>query len=145
MILFLKIYQISLMKKLWQSLVYFISQIITFLMLLRIESCFQSPTNMDIQLVFSGRKWQENDDSKAKYINTSATTIFDKSYELWNLDKAKPTISKQHEVYLMEGFMDVIAAYKAGINNVVASNGDGFNRKTHPSFETNGKKIRISL
>lgn len=72
---------------------------------------------------FSGRKWQENDDSKAKYINTSATTIFDKSYELWNLDKAKPTISKQHEVYLMEGFMDVIAAYKAGINNVVASMG----------------------
>ena len=59
MILFLKIYQISLMKKLWQSLVYFISQIIMFLMLLRIESCFQSPTNMDIQLVFldvNGRK-----------------------------------------------------------------------------------------
>ena len=45
--------------KLWQSLVYFISQIIKFLMLLRIESCFQSPTNTDRQLVFldvNGRK-----------------------------------------------------------------------------------------
>lgn len=78
---------------------------------------------------FSGRKWQENDDSKAKYINTSATTIFDKSYELWNLDKAKPTISKRREVYLMEGFMDVIAAHKAGINNVVASMGTSLTEK----------------
>ncbi|WP_332375539.1 DNA primase [Lactococcus cremoris] len=78
---------------------------------------------------FSGRKWQENDDSKAKYINTSATTIFDKSYELWNLDKAKPTISKRREVYLMEGFMDVIAANKAGINNVVASMGTALTEK----------------
>ncbi len=81
------------------------------------------------RLVFSGRKWQENDDSKAKYINTSATTIFDKSYELWNLDKAKPTISKRREVYLMEGFMDVIAAHKAGINNVVASMGTALTEK----------------
>ena len=78
---------------------------------------------------FSGRKWQENDVSKAKYINTSATTIFDKSYELWNLDKAKPTISKRREVYLMEGFMDVIAAHKAGINNVVASMGTALTEK----------------
>ena len=78
---------------------------------------------------FSGRKWQENDDSKAKYINTSATTIFDKSYELWNLDKAKATISKRREVYLMEGFMDVIAAHKAGINNVVASMGTALTEK----------------
>ncbi|OEU38832.1 DNA primase [Lactococcus cremoris subsp. cremoris IBB477] len=78
---------------------------------------------------FSGRKWQENDDSKAKYINTSATTIFDKSYELWDLDKAKPTISKRREVYLMEGFMDVIAAHKAGINNVVASMGTALTEK----------------
>lgn len=78
---------------------------------------------------FSGRKWQENDDSKAKYINTSATTIFDKSYELWNLDKAKPTISKRREVYLMEGFMDVIAAHKSGINNVVASMGTALTEK----------------
>lgn len=72
---------------------------------------------------FSGRKWQENDSAKAKYINTSVTAIFDKSFELWNLDRAKPSITKQREVYLMEGFMDVIAAYKAGITNVVASMG----------------------
>lgn len=78
---------------------------------------------------FSGRKWQENDSSKAKYVNTSSTVIFDKSYELWNFDKAKATISKSHEVYLMEGFMDVIAAYKAGVTNVVASMGTALTEK----------------
>lgn len=78
---------------------------------------------------FSGRKWQENDEAKAKYVNTSATTIFDKSYELWNLDKARATIAKQREVYLMEGFMDVIAAYKSGINNAVASMGTALTEK----------------
>lgn len=72
---------------------------------------------------FSGRKWQSQDTSKAKYINTSQTPVFDKSFELWNFDKAKPFISRHHEVYLMEGFMDVIAADKAGIQNVVASMG----------------------
>lgn len=78
---------------------------------------------------FSGRKWQKNDQSKAKYINTTATPVFDKSYELWNLDKAKPFISKNHEVYLMEGFMDVIAAYQSGMNNVVASMGTALTEK----------------
>lgn len=78
---------------------------------------------------FSGRKWQDNDTSKGKYINTSATSIFDKSYELYNLDKAKPVISKTREVYLMEGFMDVIAAYKAGIFNVVATMGTALTEK----------------
>ena len=36
---------------------------------------------------------------------------------------AKPVIQKTHEVYLMEGFMDVIAAYRAGHVNAVASMG----------------------
>ena len=52
MILFLKTYQINLMKKLWLTQDYFIFQIIGFLMLLRIESCFQLPMNTVKRLVF---------------------------------------------------------------------------------------------
>ncbi|MBU5889831.1 toprim domain-containing protein, partial [Vibrio cholerae O1] len=37
--------------------------------------------------------------------------------------------SKTREVYLMEGFMDVIAAYKAGIFNVVATMGTALTEK----------------
>ncbi|CQR25502.1 DNA primase [Streptococcus varani] len=77
-------------------------------------------------VAFSGRIWTESDLANkqvAKYKNSRGTAIFNKSYELYHLDKAKPVIKKQREVYLMEGFMDVIAAYRAGIENAVASMG----------------------
>lgn len=90
---------------------------------------------------FSGRKWQENDSAKAKYINTPVTAIFYKSFELWNLDRAKPSITKQREVYLMEGFMDVIAAYKAGITNVVASMGTALTEKHVRRLKTFAKNF----
>ena len=83
-------------------------------------------TNDKGQVVaFSGRIWQdlEAGSQTAKYKNSRSTPIFNKSYELYHLDKAKPVIKKSHEVYLMEGFMDVIAAYRAGVENAVASMG----------------------
>ncbi|MFC3932710.1 DNA primase [Streptococcus dentapri] len=83
-------------------------------------------TNENSQIVgFSGRIWAQIDSERkeAKYKNTRSTTIFNKSYELYHLDKAKSIITKTHEAYLMEGFMDVIAAYRAGIENAVASMG----------------------
>ena len=83
-------------------------------------------TNDKGQVVaFSGRIWQdlEAGSQTAKYKNSRSTPIFNKSYELYHLDKAKPVIKKSHEVYLMEGFMDVIAAYRVGVENAVASMG----------------------
>lgn len=76
-------------------------------------------------VAFSGRIWTREDleNKQAKYKNTRSTALFNKSYELYHLDKARPVMSKKHEVYLMEGFMDVIAAYRAGIENAVASMG----------------------
>ena len=85
-------------------------------------------------IAFSGRVWQANDIEQkvAKYKNSRSTPIFNKSYELYHLDKAKATIKRSHEVYLMEGFMDVIAAYRAGIENAVASMGTAL---THEHVE----------
>ena len=76
-------------------------------------------------IAFSGRIWMPKDleQQQAKYKNTRSTVLFNKSYELYHLDKARPVIAKKHEVYLMEGFMDVIAAYRAGVENAVASMG----------------------
>lgn len=76
-------------------------------------------------LGFSGRIWTEGDLEKgqAKYKNTRSTSIFNKSYELYHMDRAKAVAKKTHEIYLMEGFIDVIAAYRAGISNAVASMG----------------------
>lgn len=76
-------------------------------------------------IAFSGRIWTKSDieAKQAKYKNSRSTPIFNKSFELYHLDKARAVIGKKHEVYLMEGFMDVIAAYRSGIENAVASMG----------------------
>ncbi|NQN67926.1 DNA primase [Streptococcus suis] len=83
-------------------------------------------------IAFSGRIWTEKDlqnKQLAKYKNSRGTAIFNKSYELYHLDKAKAVIKKQREVYLMEGFLDVIAAHRAGIDNAVASMGTALTRE----------------
>lgn len=83
-------------------------------------------------IAFSGRIWTQSDlENKqiAKYKNSRSTAIFNKSYELYHLDKAKASIKKEREVYLMEGFMDVIAAHRAGLDNAVASMGTALTRE----------------
>lgn len=77
-------------------------------------------------IAFSGRIWRSEDLSNktlAKYKNSTTTSIFNKSEALYNLDRASQSIKKTREVYLMEGFMDVIAAYENGVSNAVASMG----------------------
>ena len=98
-------------------------------------------------VAFSGRIWQENslsDGHQAKYKNSRSTAIFNKSYELYHLDKAKPVIKKSHEVYLMEGFMDVIAAYRAGIENAVASMGTALTHEHVQHLSKYCKRVVLS-
>lgn len=95
---------------------------------------------------FSGRIWTEEaaKEQQAKYKNTRATAIFNKSYEFYHLDQAKPVIAKQREVYLMEGFMDVIAAYQAGIVNAVASMGTALTQEHVQHLSKFTKKVILS-
>lgn len=74
---------------------------------------------------FSGRIFKETDGEhqSAKYMNSPETMIFNKSESLYNLDLAKGSIRRQQEVILFEGFMDVISAYQAGVENGIASMG----------------------
>ena len=97
-------------------------------------------------IAFSGRIWQASDIEQkvAKYKNSRSTPIFNKSYELYHLDKAKPTIKKSHEIYLMEGFMDVIAAYRAGIENAVASMGTALTHEHVEHLRKFAKKIILT-
>ena len=80
-------------------------------------------------IAFSGRIWQKTDSQTAKYKNSRSTAIFNKSYELYHMDRAKKSSGKASEMYLMEGFMDVIAAYRSGIENAVASMGTALSRE----------------
>ncbi|MDE6444432.1 MAG: DNA primase, partial [Muribaculaceae bacterium] len=59
----------------------------------------------------------------AKYINSSESDIYKKSYQLYGLYQAKDSIGKENECFLVEGYLDVIGMWQAGLKNVVASSG----------------------
>lgn len=72
---------------------------------------------------FSARVLEKTD--FAKYKNTAQTLVFDKSkciYGISQLKKLKNS-EKINEVVIVEGQMDVISLYKAGIKNAVACMG----------------------
>jgi len=98
-------------------------------------------------VAFSGRIWEESpptDSHQAKYKNSRSTAIFNKSYELYHLDQAKTSAKKQHEMYIMEGFMDVIAAYRAGIENAVASMGTALTPEHVQHLSRFSKKVVLT-
>ncbi|MDP3727256.1 MAG: DNA primase [bacterium] len=72
---------------------------------------------------FSGRVFGEAKSEGAKYINTPATPIYDKSRVLYGFDKAKEEIRKSNTVVLVEGQMDVVMSHQAGVRNAVAVSG----------------------
>lgn len=59
----------------------------------------------------------------AKYINSPESDIYQKSFTLYGLHQGKKAIRDLDRSILVEGYMDVIALYQAGIENVVASSG----------------------
>lgn len=58
-----------------------------------------------------------------KYLNTPETIIFHKGRILYNLDKARGDIKLEKTTVVVEGQMDVISSYQAGVKNVVATSG----------------------
>lgn len=77
-------------------------------------------------VAFSGRSI---DQDGPKYINSIDSLVFNKSSILYNFNNAKDTILKEKEVYILEGFMDVIAFEKANIKNSVAIMGTALTEK----------------
>ena len=62
----------------------------------------------------------------AKYLNSPETVLYTKGNVLFNLDKAKGEMRKNDFAVLVEGQMDCISLYMAGIRNVVATSGTAF-------------------
>ncbi len=74
-------------------------------------------------IAFGGRT-MEKDHGGKKYLNTSDTLIYKKTNNLYGMNWAKN--AKSDTLVVTEGFMDVIAMWQAGIDNVVASQGTAF-------------------
>jgi DNA primase len=65
-------------------------------------------------------------DIEPKYLNSPETPTYNKGRILYGLNLAKGFIKEHDYVILVEGQMDVISLYQAGIRNVVASSGTAF-------------------
>ena len=74
---------------------------------------------------FGARKLFENDNGP-KYLNSPQTPLYDKSRVLYGLDLARKPAYDTKEIYVVEGYTDVMALSAAGIENVVATSGTAF-------------------
>ncbi|MCD5380885.1 DNA primase [Candidatus Gracilibacteria bacterium] len=64
-----------------------------------------------------------------KYLNSPATSIYDKSSVLYGLFKARSAITKNDFVIITEGYMDTISLVDAGFKNTVAVSGTALTDK----------------
>jgi DNA primase len=78
-------------------------------------------------LAFGGRATSKT--TFAKYINSPETEFYKKGNNLYNINYAKELRSLSDEVYIVEGYMDVVNLHKFGIENVVANLGTAFTEK----------------
>jgi len=72
-------------------------------------------------IAFGGRALRPGDEPK--YLNSPETKLYRKSTVLYNMHRAKIDARKHDRMILVEGYMDVIGVYSAGIREVVASCG----------------------
>ena len=79
-------------------------------------------------IALGGRTIQESN-FLAKYINSPETLFFKKGSNLYNLDNARRLSNKIEHIYLVEGYMDVVALSKNGVDNVVANLGTSLTDK----------------
>ena len=79
--------------------------------------------NLSGQPIALGGRIIEKKDYLAKYINSPETNFFKKGSNLYNLDIARKLSNKLENIYLVEGYMDVVGLNKNDIENVVANLG----------------------
>jgi DNA primase len=75
-------------------------------------------------IAFGGRTL--NDDVQPKYLNSPETPIFHKGSNVFNFHRARQPAHDNGSVVVVEGYMDAIAIYQAGLKSVVATMGTAF-------------------
>ncbi len=85
--------------------------------------------NISGNVIGFGGRIVDNNKNVAKYINSPETPFFKKGSNLYNLDKARKLSNRLEDVYLVEGYMDVIGLSKNGIENTVANLGTALTSK----------------
>ena len=93
---------------------------------------------------FSARRLSDNKD-EAKYVNTSETPLFHKANILFNYHIARKVARHEGYVYVLEGFMDVFALRRIGIDSCVALMGTALTKNHIAMLRALGAEIRLCL
>ncbi len=95
-------------------------------------------------IAFGGRRLVDND--TAKYYNSRATVLFDKSKTIFgiNLLKKKKQAERVVIPILVEGYMDVVSLHKAGFDTAVASMGTALTKSQARQLKSYANKVYIS-
>lgn len=83
--------------------------------------------------------------SEAKYVNSPETYLFHKSNVLYNFHIAKEKAKLNGFIYVCEGFMDVFALGKIGIDNAVALMGTALTKEHIGMLRSLNAEVRLCL
>ncbi|HTC87332.1 MAG TPA: DNA primase [Bryobacteraceae bacterium] len=92
---------------------------------------------------FGGRALRAGEEPK--YLNSPETALYRKSYVLYNLHRAKDAVRKSDHTVLVEGYMDVIGVYSAGVHNVVASCGTALTNTQVRALKRHSERIVVNF
>ena len=93
-------------------------------------------------IAFGGRSLG---DDQPKYLNSPETPIYRKSHVLYNLHRAKKGARESGRVVLVEGYMDVIGAFSAGVREVVASCGTALTSQQVSSIKRLADRVIVNF
>ena len=94
-------------------------------------------------IAFGGRALDPHED--AKYINSADSPIYKKSAVLYNLHRAKDPIRRADRSVLVEGYMDVIGVFAAGVREVVAPCGTALTAPQVQALRKHSDKIVVNF
>lgn len=89
---------------------------------------------------FGGRLMGEG---QPKYLNSPETLLFHKGKFLYNLHRARKAIRKEGQAVLFEGYMDLISAWQAGVQNGLANLGTSLTESQARVIRRNAENVII--
>ncbi|WP_425384532.1 DNA primase [Wolbachia endosymbiont (group B) of Eupithecia inturbata] len=92
---------------------------------------------------FGGRAL--NSEQQPKYLNSPESQLFKKRENLYGLNFALSEIRKKQHLFVVEGYMDVIALHQAGITNTVAPLGTAISAEQIKNLWKFAKEISICM
>ncbi|MFA5283268.1 MAG: DNA primase [Bacilli bacterium] len=102
--------------------------------------------NLQNQVIgFSARRLNDVNKDEAKFVNSPETQLFHKGSVLYNIQNAIQSAKHDGYIYVVEGFMDVFAIDKTGINSVVALMGTAMSKENALSLRRLNVEVRLCL